>query len=339
MKDVAETAEILGVPFRAYDGRLSTSLRCPFCPKLMFQRWFWKYFSVDDYDYLWLPDSDISLSDLDWRRFWTTHHKFAGKPLVSQPLIRQGTPDKVFFNNADQWSACDDARFVTTTFIEQGFPVYDAKFFQYFMQTMVPFADMQYQRQSDWGADSIVCHVASLYAEANNIDRPACAMILDSTVDHCDYRDISKHKKFVHGSWLIMQDVVKLLAGANATLAKELNMSSLAFPESLLPPCEFSLDRVRACILFNDVDLQHRVDDSFNPSTPRDKEWIDSVLAYYRDRRPEHGLLLADTPNVTASLQFEGMDLPFPYATCNGTDTPRARLKYRNHRRAFYYLP
>ena len=85
MDDVRSLAAAANVSFEAFDARASEDIPCPFCAKLELQLSFLRYLEKGDYfDYVLLPDADLSFRDFDWRRYWELHAA-AGSPLVSQP--------------------------------------------------------------------------------------------------------------------------------------------------------------------------------------------------------------------------------------------------------------
>lgn len=191
-------ADSLGVVLRIFDGRRSTSVTCPYCPKLQFQLGFVDI--VAPYDYVWLADDDIGFDRMNYARFWSAHQA-AGSPLIAQGTVRQSTQGGVFYVNAHQWSACSNAStHVHGRQIEQQAPVVDTGFFAWLFPDLEVLAAREQLLGSDWGHDLIWCGAAQIYIDTVlPAPRPTCAVILES-YDHWDYKTTKKNKKYRNGS-------------------------------------------------------------------------------------------------------------------------------------------
>ena len=97
LSDVRAIALANDVEFYAYDARPAASTATAFYPKFALHVTLTRFAS--DYDYVMLPDADISFWQFNWLAFWRLH-RLAGAPLVSQPLIQEGTQEPEFYVNA-----------------------------------------------------------------------------------------------------------------------------------------------------------------------------------------------------------------------------------------------
>ena len=262
LDDVRALALSEDVPFRAYDARPSASLECPFCPKFQFHATLVRF--ARNFDYVILPDADISFRHFDWEGFWAAH-RFAGAPLISQPLIRQNTQHTDYFVNSEQWELCptkgertmNPVRSVTTNLIENQIPFLDTSFFAYFAEETRGFTAYQQEHGTDWGQDRIWCLIAAVFADrfpGETENRSSCAIIFEA-IDHEDHREIQKSEAFNRAGEKALKHIEMILRGRDSDSARRLNMTDLAAhtAQRLRHPYEDTVARVRRCLRQDDM--------------------------------------------------------------------------------------
>lgn len=161
-------------------------LSCPFCPKLQFQ-----LKMPSDYDYVWLPDEDMSFANFSMIDFWD-YHLTSGAPLIAQPTIQQHTQVGFFNVTHGPWAPCAAwVKAVRTTFIEMQTPVFDGRFFAWLAPRLAEIAATQQEWGTDAGHDHLWCGAAKLYADAHGLPNPPCAAILVPQ-DHQNSHNLEK---------------------------------------------------------------------------------------------------------------------------------------------------
>ena len=250
-----------GVDFQAYDARLSPTDKCPFCPKFSMQASLSKF--AKDFDYVILPDADISFKNFDWRRYWTLHAA-AGAPLVSQPLIRQNTQHVDFFVNLEQWEAClrpqaggektgenliTSSLFARSKYIENQVPFLDATFFSYFVSETRGFTAYQRDLGTDWGQTRAWCAVAAVFFANKKANNTICALLFEA-IDHNDNKDIPKTSGFRKAGSLAQTTLQDVLHGRDYRSASKLNMTNLATQTAtiLLTPYIDTVAQAKRCM-------------------------------------------------------------------------------------------
>ena len=283
LAEVAEFAAKLKVKFHAFDGRDDPSVHCPFCPKLRFQMRFAEM--LDGFEYLWLPDDDVSFLKMDWLRFWDDHD-WARRPVISAPLVAPMTQFWKWFANEYQWKDCltedhkNATRYIDTTFIEMQAPLFDAEFFQFFASRMGPLSDLQQQLETSWGPDYFWCEAAAYWESpsadkerapensfaSRNFQRTPCAIIFE-TVGHNDFKTTAKSKEYLLNGKSMAHLLHSISSKNDEDLANKFNIS-----EFVLPDLTFDfygqqpyLSKIRACVKSHSMSIK----DEFVP--PRRK--------------------------------------------------------------------
>lgn len=221
---VETAAKNLKVKVEVYDA--AHNLTCPFCPKLQFQIRMARMAS--EYDYVWLPDEDMSFANFAMLDFWD-YHLVKGAPLIAQPTIMQHTQVTFFNVTHGPWAPC--ARWlksVRTTFIEEQAPVFDTRFFAWLAPRLAEVAETQQEWGTDVGHDHLWCGGAKLYADAHGIPNPPCAVIL-VPIDHQDAHSVKKTDHFRETSQAFLariearhfNEVTNRLFDAAAALCRE----------------------------------------------------------------------------------------------------------------------
>ena len=186
-----------------------------FYPKLLF--WLQAVDLIEQHEYVWLVDEDISFRGFDLHRYWRRlHTAFAplgrGPPVISQPVINAaaaadfGNPAGKWvemLNAAAFWQGSEIAA-AESSYVEQQAALVDARFFVQARAKWQSLANAQHQAGSDFGLDTIWCGAASVQAP----QRVACAVITLG-IDHDDTRALNwtSDKSFLKRSRKLERDV------------------------------------------------------------------------------------------------------------------------------------
>eukprot|EP00316_Scyphosphaera_apsteinii_P011684 CAMPEP_0119325810 /NCGR_PEP_ID=MMETSP1333-20130426/66732_1 /TAXON_ID=418940 /ORGANISM="Scyphosphaera apsteinii, Strain RCC1455" /LENGTH=428 /DNA_ID=CAMNT_0007333915 /DNA_START=150 /DNA_END=1432 /DNA_ORIENTATION=+ len=154
------------------------------------------------YDAVVVPDDDMGLDHFEAAQFF---HYWAcafpgGHPLVSQPLIAPAT-QMWWPMNAESWPlvfGSDLPVAVATEFIEQQFPIFDGRFFVWFMETIgSSIGSAQGFAKTSWGIDAVWCRAASYYLQQILV-RPAktACGLLNVQLAHLDLKTTPRSQSF-----------------------------------------------------------------------------------------------------------------------------------------------
>eukprot|EP01084_Bolivina_argentea_P106226 190156_1 len=171
------------------------------------------------YDYIWLMDGDIRISDMDWNCFWYNMH-FIYKPKIFQPSILYANDyiptlkEKVYRstlymgrrlclqNNSydTRTNSVNELFAIETSFVEQQTPIFTYDAWNIFITEFNNKFTNINESKSDWGADLMWCNLINdkLLHNSHNIntqfqqkwDETACGS--DIVYDYMDYDAITK---------------------------------------------------------------------------------------------------------------------------------------------------
>lgn len=216
---------------------------------------------VLDYKWVWLLDSDISADEFDIHNFievleWTQGSINGPPPLILQPLGRNtGYHEYRKYLCEITWADNKHVQAAYVPFIEQGFPIIDALFFNWLTTNIIkPFNPLIENLETDWGFDTHWCKIARDFQNLRNMtikykkyqDLHPCAVIVKSSpLVHQDSRLIRFISRDLgqsyQGSWrfcmkgMMMADVVwNYIKSDNAVPDKAHKM--------IAPPLNFTID-------------------------------------------------------------------------------------------------